>query len=104
MNNNVWLFQPEATPLSVYRKTLERAQELDFDTLIVSHFPTPLSKSVLEDYIDIADHLDYGAGYPFSAPLAPGANAKLCVRKGFCPEDMGKPGFASIVVSEEKLC
>lgn len=104
MNDNLWLFLKEACPLSVYRKTLDKAWGLDFDTLVVSHFPSPLPKAVLKDYMDTADHLDYSKGYPFSAPLAPGADAKTCIRPGYTPEDMGKPGFASIVISEDKIC
>lgn len=103
INNNVWLFQPEAAPLSVYRSTLDKAWNLDFNTLIISHFPTPLEKEVILDYMDVADHLDYNKGFPFSAPLAPDADAKLCVRDGFAPDNMFAPGFASIVISEDKL-
>lgn len=41
MNDNLWLFLPEATPLAEYRRTLDKAWNLEFDTLIISHFPAP---------------------------------------------------------------
>ena len=104
MNDNLWLFFDEACPLSVYRKTLDKAWALDFDRLVISHSPMPLDKNVLKDYMDVADHLDYSAGAPFSAPLAPDSAARICVRPGYTTKDAGKPGYASIVISESKLC
>ncbi len=105
MNDSLWLFLPEACPLSVYRETLNKAWNLDFDSLIVSHCPVPLSKEVLLDYMDMADHLDYAKGIAFSAPLVPEANARICVRSGYTLEDMekGVAGFASIVINESHL-
>lgn len=102
-NNNLWLFLEEATSLSVYRKTLDKIWNLDFDNMVISHFPLPLEKSVIKDFIYMADHLDYSRGVPFSAPLAPETDALLCVRDGYTADDMMEPGFASIVISEDKL-
>lgn len=103
MNDNFWLFLEEACPLSVYKKTLKKAWNMDFDTLIISHFPDPLSKNVLLDYMDTAEYLDFESGLPFSAPLTPEADAKLCIRRGYSQEDEGKPGWAAIVISEKNL-
>ncbi|MER2024676.1 MAG: MBL fold metallo-hydrolase [Eubacteriales bacterium] len=44
MNADFWLFMEEACPLSVYRQTLSKASGLEFDTMIISHFPAPLPK------------------------------------------------------------
>ncbi len=106
MNDDLWLFLPEACPLSVYKETLKKTWELDFDTLIMSHIPQPLPKKVLLDYMETAEQLDYSKGYPFSAPLTPEANARRFVREEYTPDDMGsgKPGYAGIVISEEKIC
>lgn len=105
MNDDFWLFMKEACPLSVYRQTLKKAWDLDFDTLVISHFPMPLEKKVLLDYMETAEQLDYSKAYPFSAPLVPEANARRYVREGYTPEDMGtgKAGYAGIVISEEKI-
>ena len=51
----------------------------------------------------MADHLDYSKGLPFAAPLAPETDALLCIRDGYSDDDMMKPGFASIVISKDKL-
>lgn len=103
MNADFWLFMEEACPLSVYRQTLSKASGLEFDTMIISHFPAPLPKKVLFDYMDVADHVCYADGLPFSAPLVPEANARIIIRPGYNAEDAGKEGFASIVISENKI-
>lgn len=103
MNNDFWLFMKEACTLSTYKETLKKAWNLEFDTMVISHFPTPLDKTVLLDYMETAEQLDYSKAYPFSAPLTPEANARRYVRDGYTPEDMGKPGYAGIVISEEKI-
>ncbi len=105
MNDDFWLFMKEACTLSVYKETLKKAWDLDFDALIISHFPMPLDKKVLLDYMETAEQLDYSKAYPFSAPLTPEANARRFIREGFTPDDMGsgRPGYAGIVISEEKI-
>ena len=105
MNDDFWLFMKEACTLSVYKETLKKAWDLDFDSLIISHFPVPLEKKVLLDYMETAEQLDYSKAYPFSAPLTPEANARRFIREGFTPYDMGtgKPGYAGIVISQEKI-
>lgn len=103
MNSDFWLFMKEACPLSVYRKTLKKAWELDFDTMIISHYPAPLMKKVLLDYMDTADNVRYENGLPFSAPLVPEANARTIIRNGYTAQDHDKEGFASIVISEDKI-
>lgn len=102
-NNDLWLFMKEACPLSVYIKTLKKAMALDFETIIISHYPAPLPGKVLEDYLDTALHVSYDRGLPFSAPLAPEAEARTVIREGYTPEDMGKEGYADIVISEDKI-
>ena len=102
-NNNVWLFLPEALCLSQYRQTLDKIWGLDFDQMIISHFLEPLDKAVILDYMKMADTLDYQKGIYFRAPLAPEVEARLCVLDGFSPDDMMAPGFASVVIREEKL-
>ena len=102
-NNEVWLFLEEATPLSTYRKTLDKIWDLDFDKMVIAHFPLPLERDVIKDYMDLADHIDFERGVPFSSPLLPATDARLCVRDGYAPGEMMRPGFASIVISENKL-
>lgn len=102
-NPAVWLFLPEALSLKQYAATLRKAVSYAFDALVFSHVPEITSPDVLGDYLDLAEHLDYESGVPFSAPLVPAATARTCFRKGYSPEDMEKKGFASIVINRDHL-
>lgn len=102
-NDNTWLFLPEALNLAVYRQTLNKAAAIRADRFVFSHKPGFTDPSVLDDYMDLAANLDYASGLPFETPLVPGTTARLCCRKGFTPEDAGKPGYASIVITGEHL-
>lgn len=103
MNPFLWLFSPEATMLSEYIQTLKKAEKLDFNELVVAHGPGTLPKAVLADFMDAAEHIDFEKGVPFHAPMTAGMDARICVREGFGPQDMGKPGFASVVISREHI-
>lgn len=103
MNPFLWLFAPEATMLSEYKATLRKADGLDFEALVVSHGPGALPKAILADFMDAAENVDYEKGFPFQTPLFPGLEARICAREGFTPADMGKPGFASVVISKEHI-
>ena len=102
-NASTWLFLPEAESLDVYRKTLKKAIALAPGKLLFSHEPGPVSPEVLRDYLDLTEHLDYESGTPFSAPLVPGAAARVCYRRGYGQGDENKSGFASIVINRDHL-
>ena len=103
MNCFVWLFLPEAAPLSTYLTSLKKAEALDFDFMIQSHEPDPVPKAKLSHYIDLAEHLDFEAGLPVPAP--PGANVetRICTRLGIHHDDRENPGHAAILISRDKL-
>ena len=103
MNCFVWLFLPEAQPLSVYRETLHKAARLPFSHMIQSHEPDPVPKRRLWDYLDLAEHLDFERGYPVPAPLGCEGETRICTRHGVHYDDRSHPGFAAIMVSREKL-
>lgn len=103
MSPFVWLFAPESKTLSDYIATLKKAKTFGFTHLVVAHHPVVLEGNVLDDYLDAAEHLDYEAGSPFSNPLFPEIEARICPRAGYSPMDMSKPGFASIVISRKHL-
>ena len=105
VNNFLWLFLPEATSLSVYRKTLNKVQALDFDWMIQSHEAEILPKSRLNWYIDLIDHLDFDRGRPVPCPV-PGQSAddcRICIRSGLTLEDRSREDFAAILIAAEKL-
>lgn len=103
MNAHVWLFSPEALKLSDYIATLHKAENIPFSLMVQAHNPVVETKEILKVYLDMAENLNMEKGVPFSTPLVPGRPAVLCLRDGFSPMDFGKPGFASIVISEEHL-
>ena len=103
MNPFLWLFAPESTSLSEYIQTLRKTEMIEFGELVISHRPGTLPKKVLKDYLEVAENVDYEKGVPFSSPLIPGAEGRICIREGYDLHDMDKPGFASIVVGREHL-
>ncbi len=98
MNQHLWLFLPESLPVSVYIETLKKAAAVDFEKLLVSHSQILFDKAILNDFMDLALHLDYEHGRPYTA--IPGLEARLCIRKGYVEEDYEKPGYASIAISD----
>ena len=104
VNCFVWLFLPEATKLSVYRDTLYKVRDMDIDRMIQSHEPRVMPKSCLDDYIRLVETMDYEAWPPVDTPLAaPGKEVKIITLPGNDLKDAGKPGFAAIMISREKL-
>ena len=71
-----------------------RAQQL-----IRPYLEGVLSDRELEEFLEVAENLDYEAGEPFWAPLVPGATARKCFRKG---TDTDKKG-PSIIVNRDHL-
>lgn len=103
MNACVWLFLPESLMLSDYINTLKKAKAMDIVGLYMGHQPTREEKSVLDDYLDIAENLDFEKGFPFENKIVSAAEARICVREGYGPMDFMKPGFASVVISKEHI-
>lgn len=102
MNCFVWLFLPEAEPLSVYINTLQKAAALPFSRMIQSHEPLPVPKRRLWDYLDLAEHLDFETGELVSTP-GYGGEARICTRNHIHYDDREHPGFAAILISREKI-
>lgn len=103
MSPFVWLFAPESKNLSDYIATLKKVKAFGSDYLVVAHHPVMLKGKVLDDYLDAAEQLDYETGIPFSNPMFPGIEARICPRAGYGPVDFGKPGFASVVISRDHI-
>lgn len=103
MNPFVWLFAPEAQPLSVYIHSLKKAIDLKADKIMIAHGSGILSSSVLEDYLDCAENVDYEHGIPFTSPIFPDAEARICIRGADTVEEMFKLGLSSIVISKDKI-
>ena len=104
INSNVLLCFDYSAPLSVYRKTLEKATKLDFEEMIISHWFYPIPKERLELYQKATENPDYEHGIPYESYLLPdGADARQCIIDGKTPRDVLKPGFAAVTVTRETL-
>ncbi len=103
MNSFVWMFLPESLMLSDYIKTLHKAYDLNFAYFYQGHAPGRFDRSILLDYIAIAEHLDFDRGYDFQTAMAPGLKPRICTLEGYGPNDFLKPGFTSIVISKEHI-
>ena len=102
VNCFVWLFLPEAQPLTPYIRTLHKAAALPFTHMIQSHEPDPVPKRKLWDYLDLAEHLDYEAGTIVPAPLGVTCETRICTRLGIHYDDRSHPGFAAIMIGKEQ--
>lgn len=104
VNCFIWLFLPEATKLSTYRNTLYKVRDMDFESMIQSHEPRVMPRDCLTDYIRLVETMDYEAWPTVDTPLAaPGQEVKIITLPGNDLRDVGKPGFAAIMISREKL-
>ena len=103
MNCFVWLFLPEAQPLSTYVESLQKAARLPFTQMIQSHEPDPVPKRRLWNYLDLAEHLDFEQGTVVPAPPGYTGETRICTRGGIHYDDRDHPGFAAIMVSKEKI-
>lgn len=80
INSNVYMFLPESTKLSVYKQSLYKARELDFDFFITGHQPKLLPKSELDAYIETAEHADFEKGIKQQENgLTPGVELRRCI-------------------------
>lgn len=102
INGFVWLFLPEAQPLSTYISTLHKAAGLPFTHMIQSHEPDPVPKRKLWDYLDLAEHLDYDSGVIVPGPGCD-YEVRICTRLGLHHDDRSHPGFAAIMISRRNL-
>lgn len=103
INSSLWLFLEESEPLSVYRRTLEKAWGIDFEKIVMAHDFEMRPKAVLQDYMDVAENLDFEKGFPYTSPVCKGEDVRQCMRPGQTMVDIVSPGFASIVISRRQL-
>ena len=104
VNCFIWLFLPEAATLPEYRATLYKVRELPFEKMIQSHEPQVMPRDCLDDYIRLVETMEYDAWSSVDTPLAaPGQEVKIITLPGNDLKDVGKPGFAAIMISRDKL-
>ena len=98
----VWLFSYETTSLNVYVKTLQKLYELNAKEYIGGHNPTPMHREDLLRYMQAAREADYAKGEPFESFLSNECKPRVCALDGMTMADMFRPGFAAVVINEDK--
>lgn len=103
VNGFCWLFDNDATDRNTHIKSLEKVIALNPEKIYIGHMPIPVTVEDVKKYIQAAQNADYEKGIPFFSPmLEEGENGRICLLDGYTMEDMGKPGFASIVIGKDK--
>ena len=102
INPLVFLFLPESTDLATYKESLQKANSLDINYVVFSHGSRIAPKSILEDFIECAEQVDYNRGFPFEGKEFQEFEPRICPRKGFGPNDTMKPGFAAVVIDRSR--
>ena len=102
VNSCLWLWQEESLSMSKYIETLRKAESLDFERMVQSHYNRIEDKSILSLYMRAAVELDFDKGFPFRrGNMAAGRDVRMCPVDGLTPEDVSRPDFAAIVISPE---
>lgn len=102
INGGTWLFLPESSSLSVYLESLRKVQKLDFDYLLTGHSTDFFPKSVLEDYVEVAEKLDFAhARIVPETACTPGVERRVC----HVPDNSKRKrkNKAFVVISKDKL-
>lgn len=100
MNGGTWLFLPESTKLSVYLNSLKKVKQLGFDYLITGHSTALEPKPVLDEYIDVAENLDFANGKPQKpTQYTPDVHHRQC----FSSKTARKKKRAFVQISADKL-
>jgi len=64
INQLMFLFLSESADLPTYRETLRKANSMDIRHVVFSHSSRIAPKSILDDFIECADQVDYDRGFP----------------------------------------
>jgi len=103
VNGFCWLFDDDSTDRKTHIKTLEKILAINPERIYIGHMPVPVNTEDVKRFIEAAEKADFTKGIPFTTPiLGEGIEARICPLDGCTMEDMGKPGFASIVISADK--
>jgi len=99
-NPFLFLFLPESGSVKQYLETLYKIKALDFERFIISHFPAPLSKEKIDNYIRCAENIDLAKSKPFEFPPFPHINA-LIYSHG--DKERTDPDYTAIIYTPDRL-
>lgn len=99
-NPFLFLFLPESGSVKEYLGTLYKIKALDFERFIISHFPDPLPKEKIDNYIRCAENIDVSKSKPFDFPPFSHINA-LIYSHG--DRERTDPDYAAIIYTPDRL-
>lgn len=65
----MWLFLPESSDLSTYKKTLDKIEAIDFVYMIQAHQKEKMTRENLSIYRSVANSIEWDKCDPFESPL-----------------------------------
>jgi glyoxylase-like metal-dependent hydrolase (beta-lactamase superfamily II) len=101
-NPFLWLFTPEAADRATHVKTLDKLMATAPRKMYGGHAPEAMGIEHLKLFKRAALEAEYEKGFPFQFPLLSDTQARICCIDQMTPQDLGKPGFASIVISADR--
>ena len=97
----VWLHLPESTDQQSYLEMIDALYAIGADGYIGGHNADMMHKEDLLRYRRAAMEADFSAGEVFHTFLDEGREAHVCALPGMTMEDMFRPDFASVVITED---
>lgn len=102
-NMFLWLFDGDATDRATHIATMDKILALHPQKVFGGHASQPMIMEDIKRFRRVAEEADFAKGVPFETPLAPDStDIRICTLDGFTMEDMGKPGFAAIVIDKNR--
>ena len=99
ISSHVLMYLEESTSIHTYIKSLEKANKLDVDNIIASHFIKPYNKDIINKLIHCASHIDIAKSTTYANP----ANPMVGLMYAEGGESFVNPDFVSIVYTKDKL-
>lgn len=84
----------ESTSIGTYIESLKKANSLEFDKIVASHFLQPFDKGIVAKLINCAGNIEISKSTVYSTPMIP--------IEGLMYGDIGKDSV-SIVYTKDKL-
>lgn len=103
INPFILLCFPESESISVYKQSILKMKNLNPKMLYIGHDTNGLTPDNLDLFYQCALDVDYEHGEPFFIDLEASAHGRICTIQGRTMADMGKPGFAAVVIAKDKL-
>ena len=101
------MYGPESAKLSVYMKTLDKADALEFTEMFQSHRQEAAEKEELKLYRAAAERAGWDTAIPYRDPgkkdAEPNPDVRVVCTEGKTLDDLEDPDFACIIISKEKF-